>query len=424
MRDPVQEFMEYNRPFARRSADLLRFKVKRMAEGPFPFFRGTFHLFARDWANKVVEVRTAVADGGADIDVVGDLHSENFGTFKADDGLVHYDVNDFDETTRGRFDLDVCRLATSWLLAAQDRGERWAATIPAALAGLGAYADSFRRALKTGKAPDLDVSEKAPTHEPAVDELLAAGAARRRPKFIATLTEVTREGRRLLRSAHYFNLTDDERQRVLRLLEDYRRRPGPDVKEGYYTVEDACGRVSGIGSMGRYRYAVLLAGKGNDEARNVLLEFKESLPSALDAARGTAPPPEALPGRAGQVVGVQRKSQAASNPHLGFAVDGGLSFQVRELGPPDGRVDSKALKTDALLEGVARVQGAVLARVHARGALASVGPARPLAEVEDADAFAGRVLAFALNYADQVGRDFKRFAGARADLENVAGWAG
>ena len=415
--------MDYNRPFARRSADLLRFKVARMAEGPCPFFRGTFHLFARDWVNKVVEVRTVMPDGAAEFDIVGDLHGENFGSFKADDGRVHYDVNDFDETTRGRFDLDVCRLATSWLLTAQDRGERLTAAVSVVLAGLGAYADSFRRALKKGKAPDLDPTDKDPPHEPAVDELLVAAAARKRSKFIATLTEVTKEGRRLLRSAHYFNLPDDERQRVLRLLDDYRRRPGPEVKEGYYAVEDACGRVSGIGSMGRFRYAVLLAGKGSDEARNVLLEFKESLPSSLDTARGTAPPAEAFQGHAEHVVEMQRKSQPAHNPHLGIAVDGGVSFQARELGPADGRVVSRALKTGTLLEGLARVQGAVLARIHARGALASVGPARPLAEVEDVDAFAGRVLAFALNYADQVGRDFKHFTGARADLENVAGWA-
>ena len=46
MRDPLQEFMTYNLPFAKRSAELMRCKIARMAESPFTFFRGTFHLFS------------------------------------------------------------------------------------------------------------------------------------------------------------------------------------------------------------------------------------------------------------------------------------------------------------------------------------------------------------------------------------------
>ena len=52
MRDPVAEFMTYNRPFVRRNPELLRLKVARMAASPFAFFRGTFHLFARDVLDK------------------------------------------------------------------------------------------------------------------------------------------------------------------------------------------------------------------------------------------------------------------------------------------------------------------------------------------------------------------------------------
>src|SRR6266481_2771054 len=104
MRDPVAEFMEYNRPFALRHAELIRFKVARMAECPFAFFRGTFHLFARDILNKNHEPLPLLSGDGAEMDIIGDIHSENYGTFKASDGLVHYDVNDFDEVTSGRFD--------------------------------------------------------------------------------------------------------------------------------------------------------------------------------------------------------------------------------------------------------------------------------------------------------------------------------
>src|SRR5262249_1953327 len=157
-----------------------------------------------------------------------------------------------------------------------------------------------------------------------------------------------------------------------------------------------CGRIAGIGSMGRLRYVLLLEGKGSGEDRNVLLEFKESRPSAYDVYRNRETGPEALAGRAERVAAVQRASQAASSPHLGWAADGGMSFQAREIGPHDGRVDFKALKSPAVFEGVVRVQAAILARTHGRAAMRAVGPTNPLAELADPDAFCQRVLAFAL----------------------------
>src|SRR5439155_782590 len=114
MRDLLDEFLAFNRVFASRSPELVRYKIERMAEGPFAFFRGSFHLFARDVLQGVDEPLPLPRSDATRIDIVGDLHAENFGTFKAADGLIHYDVNDFDETTQGCFDLDVCRLAVSF----------------------------------------------------------------------------------------------------------------------------------------------------------------------------------------------------------------------------------------------------------------------------------------------------------------------
>jgi uncharacterized protein (DUF2252 family) len=423
MRDALTEFLTFNRPYARRHPEILRYKIARMAESPFAFFRGTFHLFARDVLEGVGGALPLLTGAGAELELVGDLHSENYGTFQADDGLVHYDINDFDETTRGRFDLDVCRLAVSHFLAASDRGDSLETAVQAPLAGLATYCEALHRLVKKGKDPQLDVSENSPSGCGPVDDLVQAGAAARRPPFIERITECKGKGRRLVRSTHYFNLADAERAQALRLLADYRRRlPDGPGKDDYYTPEDVCGRVSGIGSMGRFRYVVLVAGKGSGEARNVLLEFKESRPSAYDLYRNRDTDAAALAGRAERVVTFQRHSQAASNRHLGFALDGGLSFQARQLGPQDARVNARELEPGALND-VARVQASILARVHARAAMRAVGPANPLAELADADAFRQRVLAFALAYADVVRRDWTRFVGARAEVDKVESWA-
>jgi uncharacterized protein (DUF2252 family) len=422
MRDPIVEFMNYNRPFAQRNSDLLRVKVSRMAESAFAFYRGTFHLYARDILDKVLETVPSLSGSSAEVDLVGDIHTENYGTYKATDDLVHYDINDFDETTRGRFEVDVCRLATSLFLAARERGDSLDQAVLAPLAGLTTYADQLRHMVKKGNHNNFDVNESAPCACPAITDLIRAACAAKRSDFINSLTEYEHGQRRLRRSAHYFNLPDNQRAQALRLLADYFRRMPKPPQPDFYEVQDACGRVSGIGSMGRLRYAVLVSGKGNKEARNVLLEFKEARPSAYDLYRQRETDAPALVNRAERVITVQRQSQVASSPYIGFAVDGPQSFQARQIGPGDCRVDVKALKPSTHLDTLAQVMATILARTHARAVSRSVGLVNPLAELADADVFCQRVLAFALAYADLVRRDWMRFVGARADLEDCEHW--
>ena len=424
MRDAIEEFQTYNRPFARRNPELLKYKIARMAESPFAFFRGTFHLFARDVLDKNLIPLPLLTGAGVEMDLVGDIHGENYGTYKAADGLVHYDLNDFDETTHGRFDFDVCRFAVATFLAARERNDSLEQAVQTVLASLRVYVETVRGCIKKGKNINLDISATLPCESAAINELIQTMAAVKRPAFIAKLTQPKDGGRQLVRSVHFFNITDEEKARVQRLLADYltHRDKGQTEPKDYYRVEDICGRIAGIGSMGRWRYVLLIACKGSSELRNVLLEFKESLPSAYDICRNRETGPEALAVRAERVVAVQRASQAACSPHLGYAVDGGQSFQLREIGPQDGRVDWKNLKTPALFESLVRMQAAILARTHGRAASRAVGPTNPLAELADVEAFCQRVLSFALGYADLACRDWTRFVGARGELENVSGW--
>ncbi len=423
MRDPVVEFQEFNRPFARRNAELLRLKIGRMAASPFTFFRGTFHLFARDMLEHVFASPALRPGSEIEMDLVGDIHSENYGTYKGDDDALHYDINDFDETTRGRFDFDVFRQATSLVLAAQERGANLSAAVPVVLAFLETYTQTVARLLKKGRDLDLDLTESTTASYPPVHALLKESAAIKRPAFINKLAPLKDGHRTLTRSLHYYNLPDAERAQALRLLEDYRKRmPEPSASE-FYAAEDACGRVSGIGSMGRYRYVVLINGKGTREGQNLLLEFKESRPSAYDLYRQRQTEPAAWLKRAEQVIAEQRASQAVSNRRLGYAIDGEMSFQVRELGPRDARIEVKTLKTEADVQSVARAQAALLARTHARAASRAVGVTNPLAELNDIDAFCQRVLAFALGYADLARSDWNQFVGRRIELENCEKWA-
>jgi uncharacterized protein (DUF2252 family) len=256
-------------------------------------------------------------------------------------------------------------------------------------------------------------------HCAAIDELLAEARAAKRAAFIPKVTDEFKGGRRFKRSSRYFELPAEERNLVQRLLEDYRKRMPPAPNDHFYDVQDICGRIAGNGSMGRLRYAVLINGKGSAEARNVILEFKEAYPSAYDLCLGRRPDEEALCRRAEQVVTMQRRSQRACNRHLGYALNGSQSFQVREIGPYEQRVDHRSVKGITRFEELTAVQGRILARIH-RAALFRAGAgSKPLAGMDAA--YQQRVLAFALAYADIVRKDWEEFVKRRQELESWKG---
>jgi len=92
-------------------ADLDR-KHSLMAESEFAFLRATFYRWAQAWP--VVSPSTADAPEAL---AVGDLHVENFGTWRDIEGRLIWGINDFDEVCWMPYTCDLVRLTTSAHLA-------------------------------------------------------------------------------------------------------------------------------------------------------------------------------------------------------------------------------------------------------------------------------------------------------------------
>jgi hypothetical protein len=86
----------------------LRVKHQRMAQSPFPFLRATFYRWVQLWPQVCPELVTTPAVLG-----VGDLHVENFGTWRDSEGRLIWGVNDFDEVALIPYAVDLVRLAVS-----------------------------------------------------------------------------------------------------------------------------------------------------------------------------------------------------------------------------------------------------------------------------------------------------------------------
>ena len=88
-----------------------------MAASLFAFLRATFYRWASLWPEVCPDLAKT-----ARVLAVGDLHVENFGTWRDAEGRLVWGVNDFDEVARMPFAADLTRLVTSAILAKRENG--------------------------------------------------------------------------------------------------------------------------------------------------------------------------------------------------------------------------------------------------------------------------------------------------------------
>ena len=117
--------------------DELAYKHAQMANGddPFPFFRGTYYRWVQRWPEVCPALQAAPRVLG-----VGDLHIENFGTWRDSEGRLVWGVNDFDEADELPFTNDLVRLAASVGFASRTKQFQFDRACRAILAG---YVEQF-----------------------------------------------------------------------------------------------------------------------------------------------------------------------------------------------------------------------------------------------------------------------------------------
>ena len=121
-------------------------KHERMTKDAFTFLRATFFR----WAGQIEDICKDLATSPA-VSSVGDLHLENFGTWRDREGRLVWGINDFDEAAVIPYAFDLVRLAASACLAPGLTFQRHHSA--AILAG-------YRRGLKHPRPTLLDEDER------------------------------------------------------------------------------------------------------------------------------------------------------------------------------------------------------------------------------------------------------------------------
>ena len=213
-------------------------KHRAMKESAFPFLRATFYHWCVLWREACPELAATPK-----LLAIGDLHVENFGTWRDAEGRLAWGINDFDEASPMPYTIDLVRLATSALLAGQEMKLRIGPHEAAA-----AILDGYTTAIERGNCKPFILEEEHP-HLRA----MAMGEERNPERFWEKLqaqkqTKPPKPVRKLLQ----------------------RRLPEASTEPRYVQ------RIAGLGSLGRERFVAIAKAQGGLVAR----EAKAILPSA------------------------------------------------------------------------------------------------------------------------------------------------
>jgi len=219
-------------------ADLL-LKHQQMSTDIFSFMRATFYRWLELWKETCADLANAPV-----ILAVGDLHVENFGTWRDQEGRLVWGVNDFDEAFDLPYTNDLVRLALSAHLAisANHLTLRPADACEAILKG-------YAKGLKQGGSPFV----LAERHE-------------------WLRTTVTSELRDPVKFWEKLNKLPTIKARFPGKAAKALASALPVTKLPYRVVH----RIAGLGSLGRQRFVALAEWHGGQIAR----EAKALVPSA------------------------------------------------------------------------------------------------------------------------------------------------
>jgi len=280
-----------------RVTELIPIRYGRMVAGPFAFYRGAAPLMAHD-LSKLPHSDVIVQLGG-------DAHLANFGLFASPERRILFGPNDFDETLPGPFDWDVRRLATSFVIAARERGF-----------ALRDQRGVVRRLCRTfrqriAEFSRMDTLDVWYCQFKAASMLAIADSVVERKKELAVIDQARQQSSRsvmthatelvngklrikdvppLVYHIPLENSHDHKRYDALvrSFFADYRLTLPDDRRALFdrYELVDVAIRVVGIGSVGTRCYEALFMADGQCP---LFLQLKEARPSVLEDHRAAIP---------------------------------------------------------------------------------------------------------------------------------------
>jgi uncharacterized protein (DUF2252 family) len=339
-----------------------RRKFRKMAAEPFDFYRGSAPLFYHDvdrlddpWA----DARTSR------VWIQGDLHAENYGTYMDAEGVLVFDVNDFDEAYLGHFTWDLRRMAASLALLG------FAKAFPDRVIHemIDTYARAYLGRVRAFNEQERDEEFRLTLDntEGALLKSLIQARENTRIELLDRLTWVSDGERSFKDSAGERRLDLDEQVRVMRAYESYLETIPERIRQQSvsYKVKDVVTLTGvGIGSAGLPVYSLLIEGRSQALENDVILSIKRAnVPAASRVVRDERIR-DYFEHQGHRTALSQRALQAHADPWLGWCELDGHGQVVQELSPYASDVDWDTVSEPEEIMPLLRGLGKATAKVH------------------------------------------------------------
>ena len=381
-----------------RIEDMLQIKYDNMAESIFCFYRGTCHLFYED-LSKIEDFPASPPAW-----ICGDLHLENFGSFKSDNRLVYFDLNDFDEAMLAPAAFEIVRLLTSIFIAfdslniESEKSDRMAAL----------FLKSYASTLAAGKPNYIEPK----TASGIVKELLI-DANKQKIKAILLKRTFKKQNRLKITLKHpkHLKLEKSAKKELLDHMENWLRNDGNSPYN--YKILDATFRIAGTGSLGLKRYLFLLKSLNKVGDPYILLDMKQTQVSSLSPFISIKQPQWKT--NAIRIQEIQRRMQNRPPALLSTTVFNGESYIVQEMQPEKDSINFNSLK-DRYRDmcGVIDDMGMLTAsaQIRSAGRQGSANADELIAFGQD-PSWIDAILQYSSGYAAIVKRDYEFFLNKR-----------
>lgn len=300
-------------------------KYAKLSENAFSFMRGTCHLFYED-ISKIAGIPEAPLTWAT-----GDLHLENFGSYKGNNRLVYFDVNDFSEAMLIPASWELIRIVTSIFIAFDSLKLSPGKAAKAAQL----FLQQYNFYLGKGKAEYLELQ----TAKDIVKNFLKKVSSRTKKELLETRTCGKQTKLALLvDNKRHFKIKKELKKKLHEHITTWiAKKPGLQK----YRCVDIVFHVAGLGSLGVHRYSILL--QHSQKPRSyLLLDMKEATPSSI---LPYAPFPQSTWFSEGErICCIQDYMQNTSPALLSATRFNKADYVIKELQPSSDKMDFKLFR--------------------------------------------------------------------------------
>jgi len=386
-----ERILDFNKD---RLPQMIQLKYEAMSENLYRFYRGTNHIFYEDLKN------SGAMPSSPSAWICGDLHLENFGSYKSDNRLVYFDLNDFDESILAPLTWELARIVTSIFIAFESLQIEQKRALKMAQLFIKTYASK----LAEGKPNYIEPQ----TAKGIVCEFLSSVAKRKQKEILAKRTVLKKNKLEiLLDDPRHLELKKGLKKELCEHITNWLKHDGHSPYN--YKATDAVFRLAGTGSIGVKRYAFLLKSLNDEGEKYLLIDMKQAVQSSLFPYVDIGQP--VWPSEAERIVTIQRRMQNRPPALLSTTVFRGDSFVIQEMQPTKDSINFNLIKKEyrnmyQVIDDMAMLTASSQLRSSGRQHSAI---ADELIAFGQNDQWQDQILKYTLEYSHQIKKDYMLF---------------